>query len=116
MWRLLMMLDNYYTGIRVLCAIRDDPNDAVRVPMQRAITRDVLRNKDQMDVSTLVKLVSQATEDAVPNEFVPITTVPEMMYKNWQSNQHNVPQTANDSTQTVLEHQCRTACALPQHH
>ena len=92
MWYLLMMPDNYYTGIRVLCAIRDDPNDAVRVPMQRAITRDVLRNKDQMDVSTLVKLVSQATEDAVPNEFVMITTVPEMMYKNWQSNQRNVLQ------------------------
>ena len=75
-----------YIAIIIIIVVRADPNPLIRCKMQKAVSLDCLRNKDQMNVQTVVRVVGEPVCEATPTEPIVVTMVPERYYKNWKSN------------------------------
>ena len=93
----------HYANMKVLMALRDDPDRAVRKKMEKAVTKACLKIKDQHSVETLVELVAEPLIAALPDGFVVVTMVPELYQKHWAS---NLPGVIKRPSAILFDEQC----------
>ena len=80
-----VLLDNFLVCLRLLLVLRKDANLEMRSKMKTAVSLKALKNKDRMCVETAVEVLSPPVQEAIPEERVVITIVPEI-YTFWKQN------------------------------
>ena len=79
-------IDGYLVNVRLLLLLRRENEDVYSNPMKMCVSLNALRNKDRMDVETAVEIHRKAVQDAIPDENLSTTLVPELEFKHWKSN------------------------------
>ena len=80
-----VLLDNFLVCLRLLLVLRKDANLEMRSKMKAAVSLKALKNKDRMCVKTAVEVLSPPVQEAIPQERMVVTIVPEI-YTFWKQN------------------------------
>ncbi|CAH3199284.1 unnamed protein product, partial [Porites evermanni] len=78
-------LGNYLVTLKLLSCARGDANKAISKPIASVLPRSCLRNKDQMDMNTAVAIFRKELLNALPDDPVVATLIPEH-YRYWRQN------------------------------
>ena len=76
---------NYLVSLKLLSCARGDSNKAISKPIASVLPRSCLRNKDQMDMNTAVTIFRKELLNALPDDPVVATLIPEH-YRYWRQN------------------------------
>lgn len=76
---------NYLVTLKLLSCARGDANKAISKPIASVLPRSCLRNKDQMDMNTAVTIFPKELLNALPDDLVVATLIPEH-YRYWRQN------------------------------
>ena len=71
------MVDGYFINVRILLALYYDRQKDISKQIRNAVSLKALRNRDKMDVSTALELLSLPVRSALPEKPVVITVVPD---------------------------------------
>lgn len=73
---------NYLVSLKLLNCTRGDANKAISKPITSALLQSCLCNKDQMDINTAFTIFHQELLNALPDDPVVVTLIPEH-YRYW---------------------------------
>ena len=71
--------NGYLVNVRLLLLLRRECEE-----MKKCVTLKALRKKDRMDVETAVEIHRQKVQDAITEDMLATTLIPELEFKNWK--------------------------------
>ena len=75
----------YLVNVRLLLVLRREKED-----IKECLSLKALRNKDRMDVETAVEIHREKVQNAITDQRISTTLVPELEFKQWKKNGANL--------------------------